>query len=64
MWQGVMKAWNILQSGLEQQAPESWSEITHQPLFGNRFLTSETFSDGAQNHKLTYAGGPRKMSQL
>ena len=41
MWQGVMKAWNSIQSGLEQQAPSSWSEIMRQPLFGNRLLTSE-----------------------
>ena len=36
-----MKAWNSIQSGLEQQAPSSWSEIMRQPLFGNRLLTSE-----------------------
>lgn len=41
MWQGVMKAWSTIQSGLEQQDPQSWSEIARQPLFGNRFLTSE-----------------------
>lgn len=41
MWQGVMKAWHTIQSGLEQQAPASWSEIMRQPLFGNRLLTSE-----------------------
>ena len=41
MWQGVMKAWNSIQSGLEQQAPTSWAEIMRQPLFGNRLLTSE-----------------------
>jgi exonuclease III len=39
MWQGVMKAWSTIQSGLEQQDPQSWSEIARQPLFGNRFLT-------------------------
>ena len=41
MWQGVMKAWSTIQSGLEQQDPQSWSEIARQPLFGNRLLTSE-----------------------
>jgi hypothetical protein len=41
MWQGVMKAWNSIQSGLEQQPPDSWAEIMRQPLFGNRMLTSE-----------------------
>ena len=41
MWQGVMKAWSTIQSGLEQQDPTSWSEIVRQPLFGNRFLTNE-----------------------
>ena len=41
MWQGVMKAWSTIQSGLEQQDPTTWSEITRQPLFGNRFLTNE-----------------------
>ena len=41
MWQGVMKVWSTIQSGLEQQDPQSWSEIVRQPLFGNRFLTSE-----------------------
>ena len=42
MWQGVMKAWGTIQAGLEQQDPQSWSEIARQPLYGNRFLTSET----------------------
>ena len=41
MWQGVMRAWSTIQSGLEQQDPQSWSEIARQPLYGNRFLTSE-----------------------
>jgi hypothetical protein len=41
MWQGVMKAWSTIQSGLEQQDPQTWSEIARQPLFGNRFLTSD-----------------------
>ena len=41
MWQGVMRAWSTIQSGLEQQDPQSWSEIARQPLFGNRFLTNE-----------------------
>lgn len=41
MWQGVMRAWRTIQSGLEQQDPTSWSEITRQPIFGNRYLTSE-----------------------
>ena len=42
MWQGVMKAWNTLQSGIEQQTPSSWAEIMRQPLFGNRLLTNES----------------------
>lgn len=37
-----MRSWSTIQSGLEQQDPQSWSEIARQPLFGNRFLTSET----------------------
>lgn len=41
MWQGVLKAWSTIQSGLEQQDPSSWSEIVRQPLYGNRFLTNE-----------------------
>jgi exonuclease III len=41
MWQGVMKAWNSIQSGIEQQAPSNWTEIMRQPLFGNRLLTNE-----------------------
>ena len=41
MWQGVMKAWNTIQSGLEQQPPTCWTEIMRQPLYGNRLLTSE-----------------------
>jgi hypothetical protein len=41
MWQGVMKAWNTIQSGLEQHDPNSWGEIMRQPLFGNRLLTNE-----------------------
>ena len=40
MWQGVMKAWSTIQSGLEQQDPKSWAEITRQPIFGNRYLTN------------------------
>ena len=41
MWQGVMKAWNSMQSGLEQQDPNTWTEIMRQPLYGNRMLTNE-----------------------
>jgi hypothetical protein len=41
MWQGVMKAWGTIQSGLEQQNPSNWSKIIRQPLFGNQFLTNE-----------------------
>ena len=41
MWQGVMKAWGTIQSGLEQQDPMNWAEINRQPLFGNRLLTNE-----------------------
>jgi hypothetical protein len=41
MWQGVLKAWSTVQTGLEQQDPSSWDEITRQPLFGNRLLTDE-----------------------
>ena len=42
LWQGIMKAWHTMQSGLEQQDPTCWAEIIRQPLFGNRFLTSIT----------------------
>ena len=41
MWQGIMRAWNSIQSGLEQQAPSTWTEIMRQPLYGNRLLTNE-----------------------
>jgi hypothetical protein len=41
MWQGVMKAWNSIQSGIEQQEPTCWAEIMRQPLYGNRLLTNE-----------------------
>ena len=41
MWQGVMRAWSTIQSGLEQQDPQSWAEIARQPLYGNRLLTNE-----------------------
>ena len=41
MWQGIMKAWCSIQSGLEQQDPTTCNEIARQPLFGNRFLTNE-----------------------
>lgn len=41
MWQGVMRAWQTVQSGLEQQDPQTWSEIYRQPLFGNRMLTDD-----------------------
>ena len=41
MWQGVMKVWHTLQSGLEQHDPTSLDEILRQPLFGNRMLTNE-----------------------
>jgi hypothetical protein len=40
MWHGVMKAWSTIQSGMEQQDPSTWSEIMRQPIYGNRFLTS------------------------
>ena len=43
MWQGVMKAWNSIQFGLEQQDPTTWAEIMRQPLYGNRMLTSKTW---------------------
>ena len=41
MWQGVMKAWGTIQSGLEQQEPGIWAKIIRQPLFGNKMLTNE-----------------------
>ena len=41
MWQGIMRAWNSIQSGLEQQAPTTWTEIMRQPLYGNRLLANE-----------------------
>ena len=36
-----MKAWNTIQFGLEQQDPQSWSEIARQPLIGNQFMANE-----------------------
>ena len=41
MWQGVMRAWNTIQAGIEQQDPNTWSEIIRQPILGNRLLTNE-----------------------
>lgn len=41
MWQGVLKAWSTLQTGMEQLDPQSWAEIARQPIFGNRLLTNE-----------------------
>ena len=41
LWQGVLKAWQTIQSGIEQQDPTTWDEIIWQPLYGNRFLTNE-----------------------
>ena len=41
MWQGVMRAWQTIQAGVEQMDPQTWTEITRQPLFGNRLLTNE-----------------------
>ena len=41
MWQGIMRAWNSIQSGMEQQDPTTWTEIMRQPLYGNRLLTNE-----------------------
>ena len=41
MWQAVMRVWQTVQSGLEQQDPKSWAEIIRQPLFGNRLLTDD-----------------------
>ena len=41
LWQGIMKAWHTIQSGMEQQDPTCWAEILQQPIFGNRFLTNQ-----------------------
>ena len=41
MWQGILRAWNSMQSGIEQQGPTTWMEIMRQPLYGNRLLTNE-----------------------
>ena len=41
MWQGIMRAWNSIQSGIEQQDPTTWAEIMRQPLYGNKLLTNE-----------------------
>ena len=41
MWQGILKAWSSIQSGLEQQDSSSWDEISGQPICGNRLLTNE-----------------------
>lgn len=40
MWQGVVKAWQTIQSGIEQQDPTTWDEIIRQPICGNKFLTN------------------------
>ena len=40
LWQGI-NAWSSIQSGIEQQDPTSWDEISRQPLCGNRFLTND-----------------------
>ena len=40
LWQGIMKAWHTMQSGIKQQDPTCWAEIVRQPLFGNIFLTN------------------------
>ena len=41
MWQGILKAWSSIQSGIEQQDPTSWDEICRRPICGNRFLTND-----------------------
>lgn len=41
MWQGVMKTWSIIQSGLEQQDPMTRLEISRQTLNRNRLLINE-----------------------
>ena len=38
LWQGIMKAWHMIQSGVEQHDPTYWAEIICQPLFGNMYL--------------------------
>ena len=60
MWQGVMKSWSTLQSGLEQQDPTSWSEIVRQPLFGNRMLTNEVGVQWGTNPNTTMGWWPRR----
>ena len=58
MWQGVMKAWHTLQSGLEQQDPTGWEEILRQPLFGNRMLTNELGQQWGMEPTTTMAWWP------
>lgn len=68
MWQGVVKAWHTIQSGLEQQDPTTWDEIIRQPLFGNRFLTSEQGvqwgTDAKTNLKFWAEKGIRAIKDL
>ena len=42
MWQGVMRAWQTNQFGIEQQDLHNWAEITRQPIFGNRLLMNDS----------------------
>ena len=60
MWQGVMKAWSTLQSGLEQQDPLSWSEIMRQPLFENKMLTHTTGLQWGTEPKTTMSWWPSR----
>ena len=58
MWQGVMKAWHTLQSGLEQQDPACWEEVLRQPLYGNRMLTNEVGQQWGTEPTTTMAWWP------
>ena len=40
LWQGIMKAWQTIQSGLEQQDPTCWAEIIRQPIVTSLNVTS------------------------
>ena len=60
MWQGVMRAWSTIQSGLEQQDPETWAEIMRHPLFGNRMLTNELGVQWGTDSKTTMSWWPSR----
>ena len=42
LWRGIVNNWSELQSGLEHIPPFTPPEILREPLFGNRFIVSNT----------------------